>query len=132
MIDEMVKKMLWLGHDTILLQAGGKTIYFDPFQLAGELPVADIILITHEHYDHCSPEDIQKIQQEDTIIVTESQAAKKLSGNIKILEPGTDCEVAGIHIEAVPSYTPDADTNRIAPEPSGTAAIAVSTLSESR
>ncbi len=104
MIDEMLKKMRWLGHDTILLHAGGKVIYFDPFRLAGALPPADIILVSHEHYDHCSPEDIKKIQTETTVIVTEPQAAKKVRGKIKVLKPGENCEVAGIHIEAVPSY----------------------------
>ena len=104
MIDEIIKQMKWLGHDAFLLNAGGKIIYFDPFQLAGELPAADIILVSHEHYDHCSPEDIEKIQTENTVIVTEPQAAKKVTGKIKILKPGENCEVAGVRIEAVPSY----------------------------
>jgi len=49
--------------------AGSKIIYFDPFKITKEDHDADIIFVTHEHYDHFSPEDIKKICGEDTILV---------------------------------------------------------------
>lgn len=107
MIDDILKKLVWLGHDTIRLDTAGKVIYFDPFQLGAGLPPADIILITHAHYDHCSPEDIDKIRQDATVIVTEPQAAAKLSGNVQTMKPGDRLEVDGVRIEAVPSYNTD-------------------------
>ena len=61
-------------------------------------------MVTHDHFDHCSLEDIEQIQQENTTIVTEPSSAKKLSGSIITLIPGESCEVNGISIEAVPSY----------------------------
>ena len=61
MIDKILDNLVWLGHDGFLLKAGGKNIYFDPFQLKGELPAADLLLVSHDHYDHCSLEDIARI-----------------------------------------------------------------------
>lgn len=104
MVDDILKSLKWLGHDGFLLRTGGKNIYFDPFQLGEGLPPADIILITHEHYDHCSPEDVGKIQKSSTVIVTEKEAAAKLSGNVKTMTPGERLDIDGITIEAVPSY----------------------------
>ncbi|HIJ90278.1 MAG: MBL fold metallo-hydrolase [Desulfobulbaceae bacterium] len=107
MVEKVFKNLQWLGHDAFLLRAGGKIIYFDPFQLGAGLPPADIICITHAHYDHCSPADVLKIQQPSTYIVTETQAAAKLKGKIMILAPGERREVEGVMIEAVPAYNLD-------------------------
>ena len=107
MIPSFADKISWLGHDGFRIDAG-RTIYFDPYQIAGG-PVADLILVSHEHFDHCSPEDIQKIQGAKTIIVTEKDCAKKLSGDIRVIKPGDVLDLADIHIEAVPSYNTDKD-----------------------
>ncbi|RJQ20050.1 MAG: MBL fold metallo-hydrolase [Nitrospiraceae bacterium] len=98
----MVENIHWLGHDTFKI-AGEKIIYTDPFKIK-KRDTADIILITHEHYDHCSPDDISKIQGKNTIIVSPPDCAVKLSGNIKTVRPGDRIELNGINIEAVPAY----------------------------
>jgi L-ascorbate metabolism protein UlaG (beta-lactamase superfamily) len=98
----MLKDIHWLGHDTFKI-IGEKVIYTDPFKIK-KADSADIILITHEHRDHCSPEDVKKIQNANTVIVTVADCAKKLSGKIKIVKPGDKINVEGIEIEAVPSY----------------------------
>jgi L-ascorbate metabolism protein UlaG (beta-lactamase superfamily) len=95
----------WLGHDTFKI-VGEKIIYTDPFKI-NKHDKADIILITHEHYDHCSPEDVKKLQTDDTVIVTVADCAKKLSGKIKILKPGDKININQIEIEAVPAYNID-------------------------
>ncbi|MFA6499842.1 MAG: MBL fold metallo-hydrolase [Desulfurivibrionaceae bacterium] len=104
MIEKVLENLHWLGHDAFLLRAGGKIIYFDPFQLGPGLPPADIICISHAHYDHCSPADVLAIQQPSTLIVTETEAATKLKGKIITLALGERCEVDGITIETVPAY----------------------------
>ena len=104
MVENIFKNLQWLGHDAFLLRGGGKIIYFDPFKLAPGLPPADIICISHEHYDHCSPADVLTIQQPSTLIVTETKAAAKLKGKIMTLVPGEHREVEGITIETVPAY----------------------------
>jgi len=61
-------------------------------------------LITHEHYDHCSPDDVKKVQKPSTVIVTEADSAKKLTGDIRVVAPGDKLTVSGIPIEVVPAY----------------------------
>ncbi len=102
-IDDMVKNITWLGHDGFLIKGDGKAIVIDPFQVKQCEP-ADIILISHEHYDHCSPEDVKKIRKDSTVIVTEAQSATKLAGDVRVVQPGDKLTVSGIPIEAVPSY----------------------------
>lgn len=104
MVDAILRKLTWLGHDAFRLEAGGKVIYLDPFRLAGNPAPADIICISHEHYDHCSPEDVAKIQQPQTVILTEPQAAKKLSGQVRCLKIGEQATLGEITVEAVAAY----------------------------
>lgn len=98
----MVKNIHWLGHDTFKI-TGEKVIYTDPFKIIKE-DIADIILITHEHHDHCSPDDIKKLQGPNTVIVTTADCAAKLKGNVKIVKTGDSIDVSGIRIEVVPAY----------------------------
>jgi len=102
MVKDLIKKIQWLGHDCFLIKSD-LIIYFDPFQIKTG-PKADIIFVTHPHYDHCSPEDIKKIAKEDTIIVTEKDSAKMLTGKIEIMKVGEEKTVKGIKVKAVPAY----------------------------
>ena len=99
----MLEQIHWLGHDTFRID-GPTTIYFDPYELDDGGPEADIIFISHDHHDHCSPKDVDKIIGEDTVIVTVAQAADKLTGEMEIVKPGDTIEVRGIGVEAVPAY----------------------------
>ena len=101
-VGTMIKNIHWLGHDTFKV-VGEKVIYTDPFKLKRK-DTADIVLITHEHFDHCSPEDVKKIQGPNTVIVATSDCAQKLSGKIKVVRPGDKINVEGTEIEAVPAY----------------------------
>ena len=107
MIKAFAGKITWLGHDGFRIDAE-KTIYVDPYQIEGG-PVADLILITHEHFDHCSPEDIAKIQGPETVIVTEKDSAKKLAGDVRVVKSGETLDLGDVKIEAVPSYNTDKD-----------------------
>jgi L-ascorbate metabolism protein UlaG (beta-lactamase superfamily) len=107
MVKEMAKKIVWLGHDGFRID-GAKKVYFDPYQIK-EGPKADLILISHDHFDHCSPDDVAKIQGPKTVIVTDKAAAKKLKGDIRTVKPGDSISVHDIQVEAVPSYNVDKD-----------------------
>ncbi len=99
----MLKNIKWLGHSGFAITAHDTIIVIDPFQIKEIVP-ADIILITHSHHDHCSIEDIDKIMKPDTVIVTEAESAKKLSGDVRVVKPGNKINVSGIDIQAVEAY----------------------------
>ncbi|MBN2394745.1 MAG: MBL fold metallo-hydrolase [Anaerolineae bacterium] len=99
---ELVKKLHWLGHDSFRLD-GPPVIYFDPWKLEGKLPTADLVLVSHQHGDHCSPDDIKKISGPGTVVVANHLAAKELPG-ATMMRPGDTLSIAGVEIEAVPAY----------------------------
>jgi L-ascorbate metabolism protein UlaG (beta-lactamase superfamily) len=101
-IQEMKDSIVWLGHDSFRLDAS-TCIYIDPYQIDSDKP-ADLILVTHDHFDHCSPEDVARIQRPGTVIVTEKDSAKKLSGDVRVMTPGERLVLDGLTVEAVPAY----------------------------
>lgn len=101
--EDLVKNVMWFGHDAICIK-GSQTVFFDPYELSGTPPKADIILISHEHFDHCSPHDVDKVKKSDTIIVTDKASAGKLSGDVRIVKPGDKITVKGVAIEVYPAY----------------------------
>jgi L-ascorbate metabolism protein UlaG (beta-lactamase superfamily) len=100
---ELTAGLHWLGHDCFRIEWEGVTIYIDPYRIKGG-PPADLILITHDHFDHCSPEDITRIQKADTIFVTVASAAVNLKGQVEIVKPGDEVTLKGVRIQAVPAY----------------------------
>lgn len=80
-------------------------IYSDPYKIEKEKHDADIILITHDHYDHYSEEDIEKVMKEDTIIVAPKTAKifNKIKNKVEVI-PNEKYEVNGIKIETIPAY----------------------------
>lgn len=101
-LKEAVKKIHWLGHDCIRLD-GSKVVVFDPFQLKAS-KLADLILISHDHFDHNSPEDLEKVRKSDSIVVTDNASAQKISGDVRIVSPGDSLTVRGVGIEVHPAY----------------------------
>lgn len=99
----MIDSIHWLGHDSFRID-GEVTIYIDPWQLAAGSPPADLILITHEHSDHFSPEDIDRIRKPDTEFVTIASVAGKLNGRVHTVRPGDRLTVRGVAIEVLPAY----------------------------
>ena len=93
----------WLGHDSFRIDGDGIVIYIDPYKIT-DGPKSDLILITHDHKDHASPEDVAKIQHSETTIVAASAAVAKFQGRIQTVKPGDKLNIKGISIEAVPAY----------------------------
>jgi L-ascorbate metabolism protein UlaG (beta-lactamase superfamily) len=92
----------WLGHDTFRIALSMK-IYTDPYKITTS-EIADIIVVTHEHYDHCSPDDIDKLRGPQTAVIAPPDCAPKISGSITTMSPGDTIKIAGATIQAVPAY----------------------------
>lgn len=104
----LIQDVKWLGHAGIKI-TGDKVVYMDPYKIKGDEP-ADIILITHEHYDHCSPDDVAKILKNDTAIITVADCQSKLNkldSPMTLVKPGDRLKVKGIRIEVTPAYNID-------------------------
>ena len=95
-----------IAHDTFRIQ-GSKLIYTDPFKVT-KRDEADIVLISHEHFDHLSPEDLQKVVGPKTTIVASTSCKSGLKGmkvkEMKFLVPGDKVKIDTVEIEAVPAY----------------------------
>lgn len=91
-------------HSSIKMK-GEKIIYIDPFKIEKQTNDADIIFITHDHYDHYSEEDIDKLINKDTIIVApETVQVSYKSNEIVKVEPNKKYQVLGIKVETIPAY----------------------------
>ncbi|MFC1704732.1 MBL fold metallo-hydrolase [Nanoarchaeota archaeon] len=93
----------WFGHASFLIEADGKDIYIDP--KTGEYPTkADIILVSHGHYDHYSWEKINQLRMDHTIILSTREVANRVDG-AKAMKAGDNETIGGIKIEAVEAYS---------------------------
>jgi L-ascorbate metabolism protein UlaG (beta-lactamase superfamily) len=99
----MLENITWLGHDAFKI-AASKTIYIDPFELAGDPEPADVICITHDHHDHCSPEDVARIRAQDTIVVAAENCRGKLEGDVQYVQAGESLALEGLTIQVMPAY----------------------------
>lgn len=101
----MVENITWYGHATMQFKGDGKVIYIDPFEMKlSRYEQADIVLITHDHFDHCSPDDIKKVSKPGTVIIAPKNCQGKLRGNVRVIAAGETITEQGVQIEAVPAY----------------------------
>ena len=92
-------KISWLRHASVLIEWDEKTLFIDPYEVNVEKK-ADIILITHEHFDHCDLESIEKVSKEGTIVIAPKDCLEKIPESIKKIEikPGEIKEINGLKI----------------------------------
>jgi L-ascorbate metabolism protein UlaG (beta-lactamase superfamily) len=102
----LLERLHWLGHASFRLD-GPPTIYFDPWKLRGKHPQADIVLVSHDHRDHCSRKDVRRVSGPETVVIANPTAAKELRGNVRTLRPGERTMVGEVEIQAVPAYNVD-------------------------
>lgn len=97
----------WLGHSGFRIRAGRALIYIDPYRVADDAPPADLILVTHGHYDHFSPQDVERLTKRDTWLVGPAAVAERASGRVHSIAPGETLDdelVRGVYVRAVAAY----------------------------
>jgi len=104
-------ELKWLGHSGFFIK-NSRVIYIDPYNIKDGMEKADIILITHSHYDHCSVADIQKVVQEGTKIILTADCQSKITRfdvpvKMEIVEPGSELDSGDVKILAVNAYNVD-------------------------
>jgi L-ascorbate metabolism protein UlaG (beta-lactamase superfamily) len=100
------EKIKWLGHASFRIDGSRATVYIDPWKLKSSVP-ADIVCITHSHYDHLSEEDVEKIRKPSTVIVGPADCKAGFGDAFKVIAPGGSLEIGEVKIEAVPAYNTD-------------------------
>ena len=106
----MIDNIEVFTQSSIRIKSSQGTIYLDPFQIKTEPHDADYILITHDHYDHFSVDDIKKIAKISTILVVPARMeddAKELANDVASIvtvKPGVYKEISGLEIETIPAY----------------------------
>ena len=99
-------EMYFIGHGSLMFKADNFVIHIDPVKSSGKyenLPKADLILVTHDHYDHLDPALINDLRKPGTIILCNESSASKIKG-AQVMKAGDTKVVNNITIEAVPAY----------------------------
>ena len=99
----MLDAITWFRQAAFRWQGDGPVIYVDPWGVTDDVP-ADVILITHAHFDHFQPHEIERLRGPSTKLVAPRDVAAELSGDVTAVAPGESLEVGGLHIQTVPAY----------------------------
>jgi L-ascorbate metabolism protein UlaG (beta-lactamase superfamily) len=93
-----------LAHAGIQIKGGGKIIYIDLEEHARPSEKADIVLVTHSHFDHCDPSKIKEVRTPDTVVIAPKDCGPKIGGSIMSLNPGEETTIDSVKIRAVQAY----------------------------
>jgi len=103
-VQEMLKRIQWLGHASFKLN-GSKTIYIDPWKLPeGQGGDGDLVLVTHDHYDHCSPPDIKKALGPDGKVMMAECCRDKYPKADQYTLPYMKHKIQGLDVYAAAAY----------------------------
>lgn len=100
----MLERFTWFKQSGYRYDGEGLTVYIDPWDVTEGSPPADVVLITHSHDDHYSPDDLEKIRKDDTVYVAPRDFADEITGEVTAVSPGDKLEVRGVQAQVVPAY----------------------------
>lgn len=97
----MLNRIQWLGHSSFRF-IGKPVVYIDPWKLTSTI-AADYILITHDHYDHFSLPDIERVRKPTTTIIGPQTCQFNIPG-LKVVAPSDSLTFDNLRVESVPAY----------------------------
>lgn len=100
----MLEGITWYRQSALRFTDGERTVYIDPWGTGDDPPPADLILITHAHFDHFRPEEIDVLRRSRTKLVAPLDVANELTGDVTPVRPGETHVVGGVPISTVPAY----------------------------
>ena len=100
----MLERIQWLGHGSFVIDAEPR-IYVNPRRIARPEHLADLILISHDHHDHFSPADVEKLCHPATIVVGNERVAREFPRAV-VLRPWQSMTLGRACVKAVPAYSP--------------------------
>ena len=99
----MAVEIKWISHASFRIESDREVLYIDPWKLPESPKDADIVFVSHSHHDHCSPEDVEKVVKDGTVVVAPGETVSALQG-AEVIELGDQITVKSITIEAVAAY----------------------------
>jgi L-ascorbate metabolism protein UlaG (beta-lactamase superfamily) len=109
-------EITWLKHDAFLLKGDGIVVAIDPYELRSVPEKADLVLVTHDHFDHCDPNSVRLVAKPDAVIVAPQNAASKLGKNVRVVKAGDVLTEKGVTIKVVPAYNVRPERHRFHPK----------------
>jgi L-ascorbate metabolism protein UlaG (beta-lactamase superfamily) len=98
-------RLAWLGHASFRLECES-VLYFDPYKVEGGSD-ADIVAVSHPHYDHCDPKSIAAVSRNGTVVICPETCVEKIEGSATVLNAGDALTVGAVRVEAHPAYNTD-------------------------
>lgn len=95
----------WIGHAAFRIAGEGNVVYIDPWKLPRDIAGedADVVFVSHSHYDHCSQPDVQKVSKDDTVIIAPADVIGQL-GAMNAATPGDRVTIKNVTVESVAAY----------------------------
>jgi len=99
----MPVEITWIGHASFRIAGAETVVYIDPWKLPDAPHDADVVVVSHAHYDHCSPDDVAKVSKADTAIIAPADTISQLKA-ANAVTPGESMTIKGVTVEAVAAY----------------------------
>jgi len=99
-------EMHFIGHASLMFNMNGFIVYTDPVSSMGNysiMPKADLVLVTHEHFDHLDSSLIRKLSKKETVIIC-NEASLSTLPSAQVMKNGDRKNINGIEVEALPAY----------------------------